>query len=89
MTRDKAQDSSRPSDAAESSIVITLDDSCVEGPECLEEVLAACTAHGFKLSKQLANIGILCGTIRLDRIDSLRAIPHIRSVDLDEQRSAI
>ena len=71
------------------SAIIALDDSCLEDQKRIEQVLEACAANGFKLTKQLTNIGLICGQIPKDRLDDLRSIPGIRSVELDEQKYAI
>ena len=71
------------------SAIITLDDACLTDPHRLEQVLEACAAHGFELTRQLTNIGVICGQLPTDRLEDLRAVPGICSVELDEQRFAL
>ncbi|MCZ6683317.1 MAG: hypothetical protein O7B26_09035 [Planctomycetota bacterium] len=78
-----------PPAAGESSIVISLDDACLDDPQCVEDVLAALAERGFTLSKRLINIGILCGRIQSDQISALENIPHVQSVDLDSKRYTV
>lgn len=64
----------------EPTFIIVLEDS-----NKIDQVLKSCAANGFRLTHRLTNIGIICGHIPIDRLDDIRSIPGISSVELDGQ----
>jgi L-fucose isomerase-like protein len=61
-------------------IAIAVDDDALER---LEEVAGACRALGFLGDTTLAGVGVLTGSIEVNRVEALRAIPGVAVVELE------
>ncbi len=55
----------------------------------LSQVLKSCAAKGFRLTKCLTDLGIILGHLTIDRIEGIRSIPGISSVELDDGQCEI
>lgn len=69
------------------SVIISIDDVCAD-TAILDRVLSDCAAVGFRLSRNLSNIGVLTGCVSRGKIADLQRVSYVRSVDLDEQRTS-
>jgi|SRR5579862_1861650 hypothetical protein len=54
----------------------------------LHQVTAKCRALGFNPTCSLIGVGVIVGSVKLDRISRLRAIPGVIAVELERQPRA-
>ncbi len=59
-------------------IAIAVDDDALER---FEEVAGACRALGFLGDTTLPGVGVLTGSIEADRLEALRAVPGVGTVE--------
>jgi hypothetical protein len=63
-------------------IAIAVDDEALAR---LEEVAGACRALGFLSDTTLAGVGVLTGSIEADRLEALRAVPGVATVECERR----
>jgi len=49
----------------------------------LEEIANSCGAFGFRHDSTLASVGVITGSIAVDRLSSLRAVPGVVAVETE------
>ena len=67
-------------------VIVTIDDRHIP---VIQSVAAALEAAGMRVSNVLSTVGIISGSIPLADIDTLKAIPGVVDVELDQEMHAI
>jgi hypothetical protein len=49
----------------------------------LEEIASSCGAFGFRHDATLPSVGVITGSIAVDRLSSLRAVPGVVAVEIE------
>jgi len=67
-------------------VIVTIDDQHIP---VIQSVAKALEAAGMRVSNVLSTVGIISGSIPLADIDTLKAIPGVVDVELDQEMHAI
>ncbi|MGA2188464.1 MAG: hypothetical protein ABSH33_08040 [Steroidobacteraceae bacterium] len=65
-------------------VAVAVEDDALEH---VEEVARACRALGFHDDSTLTSVGVFTGSIEIDSVEALRAIPGVAAVELERSSS--
>ena len=74
------------SDEQVQRIIVTVDDQNIS---VIQSVVAALESAGMKVEQVLPAIGIVTGEVSQSKLEGLKSLPGVASVEIDRQMRAI
>jgi len=74
------------SDEQVQRIIVTVDDQNIS---VIQSVVAALESAGMKVEQVLPAIGIVTGEVSQSKLEGLKSVPGVASVEIDRQMRAI